>query len=179
MVRIIVEATGGSIYDADYLQQLQQLSDEIFFMPGVDRAALKSLWTKNVQWRAVTEEGFTGGVVIGDDYDGSAGSLEGVRRNVLRSGEVGNLVANNFQSSVILAPLLDFDPDSGEPLDYALMNTRLEALRAKYSGDELNVRIVGFAKVVGNMIDAIGMVGIFFAISVIFTAVLLYLYCRC
>ena len=81
VVRILVEAKGGNIFAADYLQQLQQLSDEIFFLPGVDRAALKSLWTKNVQWRAVTEEGFTGGVVIGDDYDGEAESLEGVRRN--------------------------------------------------------------------------------------------------
>jgi predicted RND superfamily exporter protein len=63
VVRIIVEATGGSVFDPDYLATLQAINDEVFFLPGVDRAALKSLWTKNVQWRAVSEEGFTGGVV--------------------------------------------------------------------------------------------------------------------
>jgi predicted RND superfamily exporter protein len=179
VVRIIVEATGGSVFDPDYLATLQAINDEVFFLPGVDRAALKSLWTKNVQWRAVSEEGFTGGVVIGDDYDGSAASLERVRSNVLRSGEVGLLVANDFGSSVVLAPLLDFDPETGEPLDYGVMNERLETLRQKYNSDAINIRIVGFAKVVGNMIDGIGDVAIFFAIAVLFTIILLFQYSRC
>lgn len=179
VVRIIVEARGGSIFDAGYLASLQEINDAIFFLPGVDRAGLKSLWTKNVQWRAVTEEGFTGGVVIGDDYDGSPGSLQVVRSNTLRSGEVGNLVANDFGSSVIYAPLLEFDPDTGAPLDYAHFSAQLEEIRSKYSGSGVNIRIVGFAKVVGNMIDGIGVVGLFFALAVIFTVVLLHVYSRC
>jgi predicted RND superfamily exporter protein len=179
MVRIIVEARSGTIFDAGYLQTLQELNDAVFFLPGVDRAALKSLWTKNVQWRAVTEEGFTGGVVIGDFYDGSPESLAQVRANTLRSGEVGNLVANDFQSSIILAPLLDFDPETGEPLDYARLSGQLEEIRAKFSSDSIEIRVVGFAKVVGNMIDAIGVVGMFFAMAVFFTILLLYLYSRC
>jgi len=179
VVRIIVEARGGSIFDEGYLATLQAVNDDMFFLPGVDRAAQKSLWTKNVQWRAVTEEGFTGGVVIGDDYDGSPASLEQIRANVLRSGEVGHLVANDFGSSVVLAPLLDFDPETGDALDYGLMNERLEELRNKYNSDAVTIRIVGFAKVVGNMIDGVGSVAVFFAIAVLLTVVLLFLYSRC
>ena len=41
MVRIIVEARSGTIFDAGYLQTLQELNDAVFFLPGVDRAALK------------------------------------------------------------------------------------------------------------------------------------------
>jgi predicted RND superfamily exporter protein len=179
VVRIIVEARGGSILDAQYLAALQEINDAAFFVTGVDRAVQKSLWTKNVQWRAVTEEGFTGGVVIGDDYDGSPQSLEVVRNNILRSGEVGNLVANDFASSVVYVPMLDFDPETGEALDYSRLSEQLEEIRRSYSNDVTNVRIVGFAKVVGNMIDGIGAIGIFFAIAVFFTIVLLYLYSRC
>jgi len=179
VVRVVVEATGGTIFDPDYLARLQEINDAIFFLPGVDRAALKSLWTKNVQWRAVTEEGFSGGVVIGDDYDGSPRSLKVVRSNVLRSGEVGNLVANDFGSSIIYAPLLEFDPDNGEALDYSHLSQQLEDIRSKYHDSEVNIRVVGFAKVVGNMIEGIGVVGIFFAIAVIFTLMLLYRYSRC
>lgn len=179
VVRVIVESKHGTIFDADYLQALQELNDEVFFLPGVDRALLKSMWTKNVQWRAVTEEGFTGGVVIGDFYDGTRSSLERVRANTLRSGEVGNLVANDFLSSIILVPLLDFDPETGEPLDYAKLSHQLEDIRGKYNSEHIEIRIVGFAKVVGNMIDAIGVVGIFFALAVVFTVLLLYLYSRC
>jgi predicted RND superfamily exporter protein len=179
VVRIIVEAEDGSIFEPGYLASLQEISDAIFFLPGVDRAGLKSLWTKNVQWRAVTEEGFTGGVVIGDDYDGSPRSLEVIRANIQRSGEVGNLVANDFKSSIIYAPLLEFDPETGEALDYSSLSSRLEQIRYKYQGTGVNVRIVGFAKVVGNMIDGIGAVGMFFAMAVFFTLVLLYVYSRC
>lgn len=179
VVRVIVEAKQGTIFDASYLQALQEINDAVFFLPGVDRAALKSLWTKNVQWRAVTEEGFTGGVLIGDFYDGSPESLAQVRANSLRSGEVGNLISNDFQSSIILAPMLDFDPETGEALDYSKLSGQLEDIRSKYANDQLEIRIVGFAKVVGNMIDAIGVVGIFFALAVVFTVLLLYLYSRC
>ncbi len=178
VVRLVVEVSEGTIFAADYLATLQEISDEVFFIPGVDRAELRSLWTKNVQWRAVTEDGFNGGVVIGDDYDGSPQSLERVRTNTVRSGEVGNLVANNFRSSIIYAPLLDFDPETDEALDYARFSDQLEGIRAKYSDDNIKIRIVGFAKVVGNMIDGIATVGMFFAIVVLLTFVLLYRYSR-
>ena len=179
VVRIIVEAKAGTIFDARYLQILQEINDEVFFIPGVDRGGMKSLWTKNVQWMAVTEEGFNGGVVMADDYDGSAESLATVRKNVLLSGEVGNLVDNSFGSSVVFLPLLDFDPDTGAPLDYSRLSSQLEGIRNKYTDDFIAVRIIGFAKVVGNMIDAIGFVAIFFAIAVVITLILLYMYCRC
>ncbi|MBQ1763227.1 MAG: RND family transporter, partial [Aquincola sp.] len=43
-VRIAVAAPGG-IYEAKYLDTLRRLSDEVFLLPGVDRARMKSLWT--------------------------------------------------------------------------------------------------------------------------------------
>jgi hypothetical protein len=179
VVRVVVEAKQGTIFDAEYLATVQKINDEVFFIPGVDRAALKSLWTKNVQWRAVTEDGFNGGVVIGEDYDGSPQSLRRVRTNTIRSGEVGNLIANNFRSSIVYVPLLDFDPETGEALDYARFSDQLEVIRANYSDDNIDIRIVGFAKVVGNMIDGIDTVAMFFAIAVVFTFILLYGYSRC
>ncbi|MBI5442440.1 MAG: RND family transporter, partial [Deltaproteobacteria bacterium] len=85
-VRIAVETTGESIYNQDYLSTLQRLSDEVFLMPGVDRAYMKSLWTPATQWRGVTEEGFESGPVIPNDYAGTPQNVEQVRRNVERSG---------------------------------------------------------------------------------------------
>ncbi|MEE8056873.1 MAG: efflux RND transporter permease subunit [Pseudomonadales bacterium] len=180
MVRIIVESKQGNIFDETYLETLQKINDETFFISGVDRAAMKSMWTKNVQWKAVTEEGFSGGVVIPDDYDGSPASLLQVRINTMRSGEVGNLVANDYKSSVIYAPLLDFDPATGNALDYAKLSEILEDIRARYNAEGVvNIRIIGFAKVVGNMIDAIGVVGLFFGCAVGLTLILLYWYTGC
>src|SRR3990167_234651 len=57
-IRVSVEAKDGNIFSAEYMQALQKVSDEIFLLPGVDRSGVKSLWTPNVRWVEVTEEGF-------------------------------------------------------------------------------------------------------------------------
>jgi predicted RND superfamily exporter protein len=179
-VRIAVEVTEGDIFEAHYQQVLKELNDEVFFIPGVDRSALKSLWSPNVRWKEVTEEGYVGGPVIPDGYDGSDDSLEQLRLNVLRSGQVGRLVANNFRSSIIDAPLFDVHPETGERLDYREFSAQLETLvRDKYQSDRIRIHITGFAKVVGDLIDGASQVGLFFALALMITTLLLYLYTRC
>ena len=49
----------------------KKINDEVFLTPGVDRAWMKSLWAPGVRWTEVTEEGFRGGPVMPDNYDGS------------------------------------------------------------------------------------------------------------
>ncbi|MEH6650684.1 MAG: MMPL family transporter [Motiliproteus sp.] len=180
VVRIAVEVTEGDIFDAEYQQTLKQLTDEVFFIPGVDRSALKSLWSPNVRWKEVTEEGYVGGPVIPDSYDSSPESLEQLRLNVLRSGQVGRLVSNNFRSSIIYAPLFDVHPETGEHLNYQQFSAQLESLvRDKYQNEKIRIHITGFAKVVGDLIDGAGQVAMFFVMALLITAFLLYLYTRC
>jgi predicted RND superfamily exporter protein len=178
-VRVAVETTEGDIFSAEYLEALQKVNDELFFIPGVDRAALKSLWTPQTRWTEVTEEGFAGGPVIFSEYDGSPAAVDQVRRNVLRSGEVGSLVANDFKSSVIYMPLRDINPETGEPLDYRLFSQRLEAVRGTFQNDTIKIRVTGFAKVVGDLIDGATRVGLFFLIAFVVLLVFLYYTSRC
>nr|BFE96421.1 hypothetical protein GCM10020185_69570 [Pseudomonas brassicacearum subsp. brassicacearum] len=110
-VRISVEATNGDIFSKEYMETLRQIHDEVFYISGVDRSGLKSLWSPSVRWTEVTEEGFAGGEVIPQSYNGSADSLDLLRNNVLKSGQVGRLVANDFKSSIIDIPLLESYPD--------------------------------------------------------------------
>lgn len=146
VVRVAVEHKDGDIFDQEFQQKLQEITDEIFFIPGVNRSGLRSLWTPNVRWMEVTEEGFVGGPVIPDGYDGSEESLEQLRTNVLRSGEVGNLVANNFESTIVYVPLDEVNPDTGEKLDYQQFSEKLETLvRDKYQSDNIEIHITGFA----------------------------------
>jgi len=178
-VRIAVETTGASIYDAAYLKTLQEISDEVFLVPGVDRAFMKSLWTPSTRWFGVTEEGFEGDPVIPNDYDGSAAKVEQVRRNVERSGEIGQLVALDHRSSVIFVSLLSVNPDTGAPLNYGAFSETLEALRAKYQSDTVKIHITGFAKVVGDLIAGVRQILMFFAVAVLISAGVLYWYTRC
>jgi predicted RND superfamily exporter protein len=179
-VRITVETTEGDIFTAEFQEMLRQVTDEVFYIKGVDRSGLQSLWTPNVRWQEVTEEGFVGGSVIPDDYDGSPRTLRKLRSNTLKSGQIGRLVANNFRSATILAPLVEKDPETGERLDYHALSGDLERLiRDKYQDDTIRIHITGFAKLVGDLIDGAALVGAFFGIAFLITAVMLYTYCRC
>jgi predicted RND superfamily exporter protein len=179
-VRIAVETSEGNIFTEEYMETLRQISDEVFFIPGVSRSGVKSLWTPNVRWGEVTEEGFTGGTVVPADYDGSEASLATVRANIMKSGQVGNLIASNFRSTIILAPLMETHPDTGEPLNFGSISLALERLvRDKYQNDKIKIHMTGFAKVMGDLIDGAGQVAIFFLIALGTTFFLLYIYLRC
>ncbi|HJV24529.1 MAG TPA: MMPL family transporter [Aromatoleum sp.] len=178
-LRIAVEAKEGTIFDADYLDTVRKINDELFLLPGVDRPYMKSLWTPAVRWTGVTEEGLDGGPVIPDDYDASPASLDQVRLNVERSGEVGQLVAANYKSSIVLVPLQDKIAESGERIDYAKLSERIEELRAKYENDRVAIHVTGFAKVVGDLIAGLQQVIVFFALAIAICTTVLYWYTRC
>jgi predicted RND superfamily exporter protein len=179
-IKLSVETSGGDIFTKEYMATLQRINDEIFFIKGVDRSAMKSLWTPNVRWMEVTEEGFQGGPIIPATYDGSTESLNELRQNVLKSGQVGRLVANNFTSTIIDIPLIDIDPDTGEKLDYQKFSHELEAkVRDAFSSDEITVYMTGTPKKLADLLDGVASIGLFFIAAMIFTAILLYLYSRC
>ncbi len=178
-LRIAVEARDGTIFDKTYLDTLAKINDEVYLLPGVDRPYMKSLWTPATRWIAVTEEGLDGGTVIPEDYDGSDDSLRQVQANVQRSGEIGQLVAGNFKSSIIFVPLLDKDPKTGDDLDYADFARQLENIRSKYQNEHIAIHITGFAKIVGDLIDGLKQVLWFFVLAVGIVTAVLYFYTRC
>ena len=179
-VRIIVETTEGDIFTREFQELLKQVTDEAFYLKGVDRSALQSLWTPNVRWMEVTEEGFVGGAVIPDDYDGSERTLARLRENTLKSGQIGRLVANNFKSAIINAPLVETDPSTGARLDYHKLSQDLESLvRDKYQSETIKIHITGFAKLVGDLIDGATMVGVFFLVAFVITGITLFAYSYC
>ncbi|WP_334190396.1 efflux RND transporter permease subunit [Noviherbaspirillum sp.] len=178
-VRIAVETTQGTIFDASYLEALRRINDAVFLLPGVDRPYMKSLWTPSVRWVAVTEEGLDGGPLIPDTYDGSSANIAQVRANIERSGEIGRLVAANQRSTVIVVPLLEKDHVSGQALDYGTFSNALETIRTQYQTATLRIHITGFAKVAGDLIEGLGVLLLFFILSVCIAASLLYWHTRC
>jgi predicted RND superfamily exporter protein len=175
-LRIAVEADEGTIFNERYLETLRGINDEVFLWPEVDRPYMKSLWAPSVRWTGVTEEGLDGGPVIPDDYNGSATSLAQLRLNVERSGEIGSLVAGDLRSTIVLLPLQEV---AGAAIDYQALSTRLEQLREKYRSAGVSVHITGFAKVVGDLIEGLYQVLVFFAVAIAICTLVIYLYTRC
>ncbi|WP_051361752.1 efflux RND transporter permease subunit [Solimonas soli] len=178
-VRIVVETSGDDIFDPDYLQTLQKISDTVFLIPGVDRPWMKSLWTPLVRWTEITEEGLSAGAVMPEDYNGSKASIDQLRANVYRAGLIGDLVANDLKSSTVFVPLLDHDPDTGAPFDYQRFAGELSKIRHDYGSDKVKIHVVGFAQLAGDLIDGLYKVMGFFAASVLIVLAVLYFYTRC
>lgn len=168
----------GDIYQPAFFQALRGLTNDVFFIPGVDRASVTSLFTPNVRFVEIVEEGFVGGNVIPANFAGTSADLETVRRNVPKSGQVGRLVANDFTGALVSAELQEYEPGSGAKLDYAKVAAQLEQLRARYQNAQHDVHIIGFAKAVGDITDGARGVLIFFAIAFALTALMLVFYFR-
>lgn len=180
-LRIVVAVKEGTIFTKENLKFFETVNDDIFFIPGVNRNGMKSIFTPNTRWRVVTEEGFEGGPVIPGDFDASPKSIAEVRRNIARAGIMGDLIGNDGKSAAIIVPLLNINPETGERLDYADLGKKLEAIRDKYAdeGAGRSVHIIGFAKLIGDLLDGMFAVMAFFAVAVVISAVLLFLYTRC
>lgn len=179
VLRIVVATEGDSMLDPAYMDTLRRINDEVYLLPGVDRAYMKSLYMSAVRWVAVTDQGLDGGPVMPDGFDGSPEKMAELRGNIERSGQIGQLVASDFRSSVLQVPLIDRDFNSGKPLDYQALNTKLEQLRAKYASDGIRIHITGFAKVAGDLIEGLQQILVFFAMAIAICSAVLYGYTRC
>ena len=181
-LRVVVENTQGDIFDPEYLDTLKKVNDELFLTPGVDRAWVKSIWMPVVRYNEVTEEGFAGGPVMPDTYDGSKEQVEQLRQNITKAGLVGSLVANDFKSAMIVVPLLSVDPDTGQKIDYWELSRAIEKnVRAAYEKPDgkYKIRVIGFAKLIGSLLDGILQVMMYFAAAILIAAAILFSFTRC
>jgi len=177
-VLVALMAKDGEMFTPEFFTKFEAITNQVFFIPGVDRASVRSIFTPNVRFVEIVEDGFAGGNVIPSDFSPSPEMFQRVRTNIVKSGEVGRLVTNDFSGAMVWANLLEEDPISGKKLDYREVAEKLEAIRTEFENKDYSVHIIGFAKIVGDISDGAKSVAWFFLVSFIITGILLYLYAR-
>lgn len=180
-VLVALIAKDGDMFTSEFFDALKQTTDDVFFIEGVDRTRVTSIFTPNVRFTEVVEDGIAGGNVVPDDYENTAEGRAKVKENIIKAGIVGRLVANDFSGALISAQLLEFHPNTGERLNYVDVARQLEEnIRQKHSnavvGVDINYHIIGFAKVIGDITEGAKRVVLFFIIALFITALLVYLY---
>lgn len=168
----------GDIYNAAFMEKLKEAHDEIYFTPGVNRTTVRSLFSPAVRYSEITEFGFMGGEVIPSRFSALEEGLALVRSNVSKSGQIGNLVSNDQSAAMVQAELLEFDSETGKKTDYAAVAKHLESIRDKLQDSQINVQIIGFSKVMGDVMAGLTTVMLFFAIAFLITAILLWGYSK-
>ncbi|MCF3648320.1 efflux RND transporter permease subunit [Synoicihabitans lomoniglobus] len=180
-VVIALMAKDGNIFTPEFFAALREATDAVFFLPGVDRAQVQSLFTPNVRYVEVVDDGFAGGNVIPADFTPTPANFARVKSNIIKSGKLGQLVANDFSGAIISAQLLEVDPATGERIDYIEVANALEAdIRDQFEGWAVDVRmgvhIIGFAKVIGDISDGARNVLFFFGVAFVITGLLVLFY---
>jgi predicted RND superfamily exporter protein len=180
IIRIAVASKNTSVFDFGYLSNLQQISDELSLLDGVDTAGLNSLWAPSMLWFGITPEGFDSGPVIDNaTFANTQTSMAQIRTNVLRAGIVGSYVSNDFKASIIDFQVLPLNPKTRQPLDYNAFAAELERVRAKYQSDDLTIHIIGDVKKVADLVEGFDQIALFFLGAIMITTVLLFNYSRC
>ena len=177
-VLVALRARDGNMFSAEFFNALKEATDEVFFLDGVDRSRVSSLFTPNVRFTEVVEDGIAGGNVVPADFQPTAEGLEQVRKNILKSGIVGRLVANDFSAAIISAELIEFDPQTGKKIDVIEVGHQLESLRGKIENDQIEVNIIGYAKVISDIADGAKRVVLFFVFAFFISGLLVYLFTR-
>jgi predicted RND superfamily exporter protein len=166
----------GDMFTPEFFRAFEELSEDTLYVTGVDRSTGRSIFTPNVRFVEVVEDGFAGGNVIPADFAPTPEMLETVRSNIIKSGEVGRLVAEDFSGAMVWVNLLEENPETGEKLDYQQVAAELEQIRETYENDEHVVRIIGFAKIVGDVADGARGVVMYFGVAFLITALILLVY---
>jgi len=180
-VLIAVMARDGDIFNQRFMQVLENVTRDTMAIEAVDDARVRSLFTPNVRFVEVVEDGFAGGNVIPDTFtpnvEGFAASeadFDAIRSNIVKAGIVGRLVAKDWTGAMVAAELV---PEAeGRKLDYQAVAAQLEAIRSTYEDEYHTVHIIGFAKVVGDIAEGARSVVLFFFITVLLTLLLLTAY---
>lgn len=196
-VFIALEAKNGDIFTEEFFNALRQTDDAVEGIEGVNQSQVQSLFSPSVRYLEASEQGLEGGPVIPADFEKIDKDLafDKVKENILKAGIRGRLVGTNFDSAMISAQLFSEynDPNaeleidtSGNAMsqmvktDYVDVANQLEQLRtdieAKYPSVE--VHIIGFAKMIGDVSDGASNVIFFFLIAFLITALLVFWYSR-
>ena len=167
----------GNIFNPEFFTALGEATDEVFFLEGVAKSSVTSIFTPNVRFTEFVEDGFAGGNVIPAEFQPTPEWLDIIKQNIIKSGQLGRLVSYDFSGALIRAELMDFNPKTGKPLDYQRVSKDLESkLRQRFETDDLKVHILGFAKSIGDIAEGARSVIAFFGIALVITAILLWLY---
>lgn len=181
-IMVVVRATKGDIWTPASLKKLHEVTEAVLYLPGIDRRSVQSLWTPNTRVFELTEEGFQAEDVIGGNVTPEALDEEKIaliRDRTARGGYTGNLVANDGTAAMIVADLLEEDPNSHEKLDYLDLAGKLEKdIRGKLETPDHEIEIIGFAKQIGDIADGARSVAVFFLLATVLTALSVYWYCR-
>jgi len=182
-ILIAVMDKSGDMFNQPFFQAMENITRDAKTIDSVDAARVSSIFTPNVRFVEVVEDGFAGGNVIPqtftpnvDGFHATPDQFATIKANIEKASIVGRLVAKDFSGAMVWVDLVPEDPARGVKVDYNKIAGELEDIRHKYENEHTTVAIIGFAKMVGDISDGARSVIVFFFVTILFTWLLLFAY---
>jgi predicted RND superfamily exporter protein len=124
----------GEIYNPEFMAAMQKANDDVFFIPGVNRVQVSSIFTPSTYYIEITESGFNGEPVVPAKFSGTPEQLERVRHNIGLSGQIGLIVSNDQKAALIRANLQEVDTNNPELAErfYRAVMGKLGDIRGRF-----------------------------------------------
>ncbi len=168
----------GNIFNPEFFTQLKAVHDQLYFIPGVNRPLVNSIFSPSARFVEVVEDGFAGGPIIPANFKADKQGLSVVKENIEKAKVVGRMIASDYSCAMVSAQLLETDPQTQEKLDTLAFAQKLETqIREPLSTDKVSIHIIGFAKMAGDIAEGAKGVVLFFAIAIAFTFIMVWLFC--
>ena len=131
-VLAVLRVKQGDIWNVASIRKLKQVTDTLAALPGIDRRTVTSLWTPNIKYLELTEEGLHTEDVIGAGFTAETltqEEVERVRNRVRRGGLDGRVVGGGRRrEDLLLQPCVE--QAGREPALLATGGHRIAALEA-------------------------------------------------
>jgi predicted RND superfamily exporter protein len=177
-VLVALIARDGNMFTPEFFAALRKATDAVIVMDGIDRTRVQSIFTPNVRYLEVVEDGIEAGNVMPEDFTPTPQNMARVRDNIRKAGIIGRLVANDFSGALVSAIVLDQDAQ-GRPVDPIAVARALERrVRQPLEHPPIDVRMIGFAKVVGDIADGAAAVVMFAGVTLVLTLLAVRVYCQ-
>lgn len=182
-VLIAVMDKNGDMFNLPFFKTMENITRDAKTIDSVDAARVSSIFTPNVRFVEVVEDGFAGGNVIPatftpnvEGFKATPEQFATIKANIEKASIVGRLVAKDFSGAMVWVDLVPEDPARGVKVDYNKIAGQLEDIRRKYENERTTVAIIGFAKMVGDISDGAKSVVGFFIVTILLTWLLLFAY---
>jgi predicted RND superfamily exporter protein len=182
-ILIAVMDKNGDMFNQPFFQTMENITRDAKTIDSVDAARVSSIFTPNVRFVEVVEDGFAGGNVIPqtftpnvEGFKATSEQFATIKANIEKASIVGRLVAKDFSGAMVWVDLVPEDPARGVKVDYNKIAGQLEDIRRKYENEHTTVAIIGFAKMVGDISAGAKSVISFFVVTILLTWLLLFAY---
>ncbi|WOF72618.1 MMPL family transporter [Parvibaculaceae bacterium PLY_AMNH_Bact1] len=186
LVLVALKAKEGTIWNREILQRLHKITEEVSFLPGVDRSRLYSLWYPTTRALTIDEFGFQ----MEDLIPGTLTperltdeDIADIRERTIASSWIGGIVSEDETAALVVFEIKapggasgDIESAQSTALDVASL---LESkIRAPFSDEVSDVAIIGFPKFIGDIAEGAIVATSFFLLAFVITGVAVFAYVR-